>query len=267
VAHASDESKDAAQFRAVLMDIPLCIGCRKCEVACAETHGLPVPDSEDKSVFQEIRTTSTSQWTTVNRYSTEKGDQFLKIQCHHCNQPACASACLVRALEKKEDGPVVWHEDRCMGCRYCMISCPFDIPKFEYDEPVPKIQKCIMCWERLDEGKIPACVEVCPVEALKFGTRRALLENAKSKIYANPGKYIPHVYGEDEVGGTGWLHISSVPFEQLGLKTNLGTTPYPEYTKEFMYGDPVLQLLWPMLLLGMNRITERKAEVQQRGNE
>jgi len=268
LAHASQEPSGQEEFSAtVLMDVGLCIGCRKCETACAEANGLPVPDSEYKSVFQQHRTTSTTQWTVVNRYSTEKGDVFVKIQCLHCNQPACASACLVKGLEKTKEGPVLWHEDRCMGCRYCMISCPFDIPKFEYDKPIPKIQKCIMCWDRLQQGQIPACVEVCPVEALKFGTRRELLESARTKIYQNPDSYVPHVYGDHEVGGTGWLYTSPVPFEQLGFKMNLGSTPYPEFTKEFMYGDPVLQLLWPMLLLGMNKITERKAEVQQRGKE
>ncbi len=268
LAHASQEPSGQEEFSAaVLMDIGLCIGCRKCEVACAETNGLPIPDSQDKSVFQQNRTTSTTQYTVVNRYSTEKGDLFVKIQCLHCNQPACASACLVKGLEKTKKGPVLWHEDRCMGCRYCMVSCPFDIPKFEYDKAIPKIQKCNMCWDRQQQGRIPACVEVCPVEALKFGTRRELVESARTKIYQNPGAYVTHVYGDHEVGGTGWIYTSPVPFEQIGFRTNLGTTPYPEFTQEFMYGDPVLQLLWPMLLLGIYKITERKVDVQQRGKE
>jgi len=181
----------------------------------------------------------------------------------HCNQPGCVAACLVKAMEKKEDGAVTW-DTNCMGCRFCMVSCPFDIPKFEYDSAVPKIQKCSLCWERLKKGEKPACVEACPADALAFGARRELVEEANRRIYRESGKYVSHIYGEREVGGTGYLYISAVPFEQIGFRTDLGTTAYPEFSKGFLYSVPIVLLLWPAFLIGVNTIPKRKNEVQSR---
>jgi Fe-S-cluster-containing dehydrogenase component len=253
------------EFLGVLVDTTRCIGCRSCEEACATAHGLPVPDIYDESVFEKERRTSETQWTVVNRYNTEKGTVYVKRQCMHCNQPACASACLVKAMFKTKEGPVIWRGNKCMGCRFCMISCPFDIPKFEYNSPNPKIQKCIMCWERIEKGEIPACVEACPAEALLFGKRRELLEEAKRRIYNEPEKYYHQIYGELDVGGTGWLYLSAVPFEQIGFRTDLGITPYPEFTKGFLYAVPVIFILWPSILLGLNHLTKRKEEIKMGG--
>ncbi len=249
------------EMASVLVDTTRCIGCRSCEEACAEAHGLPVPDIDDESVFERHRKTDPNHWTVVNRYETEKGTVYAKKQCMHCNQPACASACLVKAMYKTPEGPVIWRGNKCMGCRYCMISCPFDIPKFEYDSPNPRIRKCIMCYERLEKGEQPACVEACPEEAIVFGKRGELLEEAKRRIYNNPDKYVHHVYGEHEVGGTGWLYLAAVPFEQLGFPTNVGTRPYPELTKEFLYGVSLVLLIWPAFLLGISHA--RREEVKK----
>jgi formate dehydrogenase iron-sulfur subunit len=246
------------EFAGVLVDTTRCIGCRKCEQACAAVNGNPIPDIEDKSVFETPRSTSTKTWTVVNRYETEKGMVFVKRQCMHCNQPACASACLVKAMLKKEQGPVIWRESKCMGCRYCMISCPFDIPKFEYESPVPKIQKCHFCYSRLEEGKNPACVDACPVEALSFGTRRSMLKSAETRLSKNPDRYHDHIYGEMEAGGTGWIYLSGVPFDRIGFKTDISTTPYPEYTKGFLYSVPFIFVLLPTFLLGISHLASRK---------
>jgi formate dehydrogenase iron-sulfur subunit len=237
----------------VLVDTTRCVGCRTCEVACAEAHGLPEPDFSDSTIFDRRRNPTESQWTVVNRFKTTAGDFFAKRQCMHCSQPACAAACPTKAMYKTKEGPVIWREDKCMGCRYCMISCPFDIPKFEYDKAVPKIQKCILCWDRLQEGKKPACVESCPAEALLFGKRSELIEAARTRIYANPDKYYHRIYGEREVGGTGYLYLSAVPFDQMGFRNDLGTTAYPEYTREFLYGVPIVLILWPAMLLALHK--------------
>ena len=252
------------EFVGILVDTTRCVGCRTCEAACAEAHHLPIPDISDESVFEKRRDTTVSQWTAVNRYKTEKGDVFVKKQCMHCNQPGCVSACLVKAMEKRKEGPVTW-DTNCMGCRYCMASCPFDVPKFEYNSATPRIQKCTLCWERLEKGEKPACVENCPAEALTFGTRRKLIEEANQRIYQNPGEYLHHIYGEHEVGGTGYLYLSKVPFEQIGFKTDLGTTPYPEYSKGFLYAVPIVLLLWPAFLIGVNSITKREEEMGRKG--
>jgi Fe-S-cluster-containing dehydrogenase component len=144
----ANEVNATKEFMGVLVDTVRCVGCRSCELACAETHNFPLPDIGDASALEKIRQTSETQWTVVNSYKLEKGEVFVKKQCMHCNQPGCVSACLVKAMEKKADGAVTW-DTNCMGCRFCMISCPFDIPKFEYNSAVPKIQKCSLCWERL----------------------------------------------------------------------------------------------------------------------
>jgi Fe-S-cluster-containing dehydrogenase component len=249
------------EFMGVLVDTTRCVGCRSCELACAEAHNLPIPDIDDASVFEKIRPTSERQWEVVNSFKTQKGEIFAKKQCMHCNQPACVAACPVKAMEKREEGPVTW-DTNCMGCRYCMVSCPFDIPKFEHHSATPKLQKCNLCWERLKKGEKPACVEACPAEALTFGARRDLIEEANRRIYKNPGEYISHIYGEHEAGGTGYLYLSSVPFEQIGFRTDLGTTAYPEYTKGFLYSVPVILLLWPAFLSGVSAITKRKDKVK-----
>ncbi len=255
---AAEEEMSDTEFVGVLVDTTRCIGCRSCEKACAEVHGFEVPDVENDNALEKHRTTSEKQWTVVNKFETEKGEVFVKMQCMHCWQPACASACLTNAMYKTKEGPVIWRDGKCLGCRYCMAACPFDIPKYEYNSWNPKVQKCNMCWERLQEGKKPACVEACPTDALMFGKKRELMEIARVRIYHHPEKYVHKIYGEYEVGGTGWLYISAVPFEQLGFRTDLGTTPYPEYTKEFLYAVPLVLFGAPALLLGLNLLSGKE---------
>jgi len=253
----AEEPASSQEFVGVLVDTTRCIGCRACEVACGQANGMAVPDVENDGALEQERTTSETQWTVVNRYETDRGEVFVKKQCLHCWQPACAAACLTNAMYKTKDGPVIWRSGKCMGCRYCMVSCPFEIPKFEYDEWNPKIQKCTMCYGRLQEGKRPACVEACPTDALMFGNKRELMEIARVRIYNHPDKYVHRIYGEHEAGGTGWLYLAAVPFEQLGFRTDLGTTPYPEYTREFLYAVPVVFFGVPTLLLGLRLLASR----------
>jgi Fe-S-cluster-containing dehydrogenase component len=248
------------EFVGVLVDTTRCIGCRACEVACGREHGMRVPDPATDGALESKRTTDENQWTVVNRYETDRGEVYVKTQCMHCWQPACAAACLTNAMYKSRSGPVTWRPDKCMGCRYCMVSCPFDMPKFEYDEWNPRIQKCSMCAERLAEGLRPACVEACPTDALMFGPKRHLMEVARVRVYNHPDRYVRHVYGEHEVGGTGWLYLSGVPFDQIGFRTDLGTTPYPEYTRDFLYTVPVVLFGLPALLLGVHLLAARDEE-------
>ena len=242
------------EFMGLLVDTTRCAGCQACEEACAEVNGLPEPDTISDLVGE--RKTTTTQYSAINYYDTDAGDVYVKRQCMHCNQPACASACLTKAMLKTEEGPVIWREDKCMGCRFCMLSCPFDIPKFEFNSANPKIRKCTMCWSRLKEGQQPACVEECPEEAIVFGKRKELIEEANRRIYESPDEYVHHIYGEHEVGGTGCLYLSAVPFEQLGFRTDLGTEPYPELTKGFLYAVPIILTLWPPMLLALNKATK-----------
>ena len=238
----------------VLVDTTVCMGCRMCELACARENGLPEP--EPKVDFSVIRKTSDTQLTVVNRYETSKGTVSVKRQCMHCLTPACTSACLTKALTKSEAGPVVWRDGKCMGCRYCMISCPFDAPKFEYDSVNPRIQKCQMCASRLVGGEKPACVENCPAGALLFGTRREMLDEGHRRIAMEPEKYVHHIYGEDEAGGTSWLYLSAVPFGEIGFPTGIGSEAYPVFTKEFLYAVPFLLTIFPPLLLAVSEATK-----------
>ncbi len=245
----------------VLVDTTKCIGCRSCEFACAEANGLPTPDAN--AVPTPDRDTSPSQWTVVKGYQVGERAITVKRQCLHCLQPACASACLTKAMRKTPDGPVTWDGAKCMGCRYCMVSCPFDVPRFEYHSANPRIQKCQLCASRVAAGRQPACVENCPVQALTFGRRENLLEEARHRIYTEPGRYVHHIYGEHEAGGTSWLYLSAVPFEQIGFRTDIATTGYPTFAKEFLYAVPQVDILAPLFLLGLARASARQEKVAE----
>lgn len=262
-AREAESGQPGRESMAILIDTTRCLGCRMCEMACAKANGLP--DPSEKVSFEEERKTSETQWTVVNRYETDRGTIHAKKQCMHCLQPACGAACLTRAMYKTEEGPVIWREDKCMGCRFCMVSCPFDIPKFEYDSPNPRIQKCVLCWERLKEGEAPACVQNCPAKALSFGPRSELLETARQRIYAEPEKYVHHIYGEHEAGGTSVLYLAAVPFEQLGFPTDLGTEAYPAYTREFLYAVPLVLVLFPTFLLALSNAAKERERSNREG--
>ena len=250
--NASAKNKSQVEFFGILYDSTRCVGCRTCEYECAAAHGLPEPASE----IEAVRKTNESCNTVVNTFQTTKGEVYIKRQCMHCNEPACGAACLTQAMQKNEMGPVTWNGDKCMGCRYCMVSCPFDGPKFEYHSANPKIQKCDMCFERQTKGEAPVCVTNCPNEALLYGKRRDLIKEARRRIYEKPDAYVDHIYGEHEAGGTGWLYLSPVPFEELGMNTKLQDSSYPALTKGFLYSVPSIFVLVPTLLLGVYQATK-----------
>lgn len=252
--NASPVKGNNVEFSAVLYDSTRCVGCQTCETSCAEAHGLPAPEGIPEAGI--IRKTDEKHRTVVNAFTTEKGELYLKRQCMHCNEPACTAACLTQAMYKTEEGPVIWRGDKCMGCRYCMVSCPFDSPKFEYHSSNPRIQKCDMCHDKVVNGESPVCVSNCPAEALLFGSRRDMIKEARKRIVENPGQYFDHIYGEHEAGGTGVLYLSAVPFGELGLNTSLQTKPYPELSKGFLYSVPTIFVLWPAILLGLREATK-----------
>lgn len=256
----------------MLTDLSLCVGCRRCEAACKKVNQLPPPEipPDDQSVFAEKRRTHAQAYTVVNRYPSQDGDGkpvYVKSQCMHCNEPACASACPVRAFTKTADGAVVYNENVCIGCRYCMVACPFNIPAYDYHNAyTPTVRKCTLCFERTRRGEVPACAEACPMEAITFGKRSALISLAREKIRRSPGRYDDHIYGEHEVGGTSWLYVSPVPFEELGFRTDLGITPYPQLTRGFLSIVPLVLSLWPALLIGCYNFSKRRGEVAEAGS-
>ena len=251
----------------ILFDSRLCIGCRKCEAGCNNVNELPPPDQpfDDLTLLSKKRRTDTKTFTVVNRYDPPQGIKtplFRKIQCNHCLEPACASACFVKAFTKTKQGSVVYDASVCVGCRYCMIACPFEIPTYEYDKALtPRIRKCTMCHPRVVEGKLPGCVEICPNEALSFGKRKDLIKIARERIRKYPDRYVDHIYGEHEMGGTSWLYLSGVPFKELGMREDLGVTPAPELTAGALSVVPMVAGLWPVLLTGLYAVSKRKDKI------
>ncbi len=243
-----------------LVDLTRCIGCRKCEEGCATVNKLPAPvkASCDCTIFEKKRRPDENAFTTVNRYFSGKLDvldkpdpTYVKVQCMHCQDPACVSACIVGALTKKENGAVHYDVSKCIGCRYCMVACPFEIPAYEYHDPItPEVRKCTFCFDRIsEEAGLPGCATICPVEAITFGKRKTLLSLAKQRIKSDPNKYINHIFGEKEVGGTSWLYVSGVPFEKLQFP-KLPEEPSPKLSETIQHS--LFSYLWsPILLFGL----------------
>ncbi len=253
----------------VLFDATRCIGCRSCEAGCNKVNNLPPPPEPftDLSVLNKKRRTHSWTYTVVNRYDNipgAAGPVYKKWQCNHCLEPACASSCFVAAYAKTPQGAVTWDEKTCVGCRYCMIACPFEIPTFEYNEALtPRIMKCTMCHPQITMGTltVPGCVGACPVEALVYGKRQDLLNIARQRIRSFPGRYLNQIYGEREMGGTNWLYLSGVPFKALGMREDLGVTPAPELTSGALGAVPIIAAVWPVLLTGIYAISKRKDKV------
>jgi len=223
----------------ILIDTTRCNGCEECILACKQENGL----GKDRPWRGQgdIDGLSATRYSTILR---RPGGHFVRQMCRHCLEPACVSACIVGALQKTEEGPVIYDGSRCMGCRYCMVACPYDIPRYDWDRPVPYIRKCTLCIQRIRQKKAPACIEACPQEAMLFGPRDDLLAEARQRLARNPG-YLQKVVGEHEVGGTAVLYISGIPLDFLGWKKDLGNRPLPDLTWASLKKVP-----WTMLGMG-----------------
>ena len=218
----------------MLYDTTRCIGCQSCVVACAEANKLP-PDTRLDNIHLASADLSSFTINIIKLYRPAGGNVFsyVKQQCMHCIDPACVAGCMFKGLKKDaKNGVVGWTANLCVGCRYCEISCPYHVPKFQWEGFNPKIVKCEFCKERLAVGQQPACTAVCPTRAVVFGSRDRLLAEAKIRIKEHPGKYFENrVYGEFEGGGTQVLYLSHVPFEDLGLPKLPGESVPQKYLK------------------------------------
>ncbi len=254
----------------VLVDLTRCVGCRSCEAACNKEQNLPAPAApfDDPAVFDQTghggqkRRTDERAYTVVNRYEPQGAEApvYRKVQCNHCNEPACLTSCFVNAYTKTKEGAVIYNSKVCVGCRNCMIACPFQIPAYSYSSAFdPVVKKCIFCYDtRLKYGKAPACVEGCPQEVMTFGHRKELIKIAQDRIKARPGKYIDHLYGETEVGGTGWMYLAGVPFDQVGFDTTMGKEPIISNVKDFLGTVPMVLAIWPALFTGFHLLAKKK---------
>jgi formate dehydrogenase iron-sulfur subunit len=233
----------------LLIDTTRCIGCGACSAACKEQNNLPLPVEVEPTAYT---------WTTVQNV----GGVNVRRMCMHCLEPTCVSVCPVGALKKTAEGPVVYDSSRCIGCRYCIMACPFGVPKYQWDRPTPIVGKCVLCSDRVTQGLPTACAAVCPTGATLFGERDALVREAKTRIAARPDRYQDYVYGLEEAGGTSVLMLAGVPFDRLGMKTGLPRQPLPMLTWQIMSKIPDFVLLAGVFLYGIHWITARREEVE-----
>ena len=228
--------------KAILTDVTKCIGCLECVIACKQYNKLDVDVPRN---WHRNDGLSARNWTSIIE---KPGSHYVRKQCRHCLEPACVSACPVGALHETKEGAVVYDIGKCIGCRYCMIACPYGIPRYDWEKPAPYVQKCNLCYELIKQGNQPACTSVCPTRATIFGDRDELLREAHRRIKENPGKYIDKVFGEFEVGGTSVLYISDIDLGFLSYPLTLGTKALPKTTALAMESvrhlyDLVIQLL------------------------
>ena len=233
--------------RAILVDVTRCVGCGACVEACQTANQHPT---------HEARGFDESSFT----YLMDRGnDVYVRRLCMHCEQPTCVSVCPVAALQKTAAGPVTYDPSRCMGCRYCMIACPFGVPTYEWHSATPRVRKCEMCARRGDKG--PACAEACPAEATITGDRDVLIADAKRRLQEDPKTYYQGIYGLTEAGGTSVLYIGPQSSAELGLPTPPGEGPLPNLTWEVLKHVPDVGIFGGVMLGGFWWLTKRKEDV------
>jgi len=243
------EETTGGSRKGLLIDTTQCLGCGACVAACRRENNLPGGPA-DKLSFKN--------YTVVNQYDS----YYVRKLCMHCEIPTCVSVCPVGALSKRESGAVVWDESKCFGCRYCMLSCPFQVPTFEWLSYNPRIRKCILCYERIEAGRPTACAEACPTEATLFGERDTLIQVAMERIQSHRDRYQNHLIGLTEVGGTSVMYMSAIPFDKLGFSKDIFQRPLSETTWRILEQVPNIVLLGAWVLGGFYWIYRRRTRVQ-----
>lgn len=275
--------------RTTLVDITKCIGCRACQVACKQWNDRDGEQTElqpdlgfQNPVVLSAKTLTLISFQEIEDEKAPGGLQLVSTmwRCLHCLEPACVSSCPTTALERRPDGPVVYDDSQCIGCRYCLWACPWGVPATDWDSHAPKIHKCTHCADRCDQPlpdarnghtltdgerqefqtniQVPACVKACPADALRYGDRDEMLQEAKTRIAARPDKYVNHIYGEQEAGGTSVLYLSAVPFAKLGFP-DVENKAYPAYSAKALHAVPPAVMVIGSLLGGTYAFLKRRA--------
>ena len=263
----------------ILYDATVCIGCKACMSACKEYNHLPSDKSSPDSLWDDPRDLSAKTVNIVKLYKNGTGQvknreidgySFIRRFCMHCVDPNCISACPVSALTKDPTtGVVKYNKDNCIGCRYCQIACPYNIPKFQWDLAFPQIVKCQLCNHRFPEGGYSACCEFCPNGASIFGNVQDLRKEAQRRLALPVGRtadyplhrvdaketrqwvvspYVPKVFGEKDGGGNQVLMLAGVPFQKLGLP-QLGDESTAAHA-EGLYHTLYKGMIIPYVILG-----------------
>ena len=246
---------------AILTDVTKCIGCLECVAGCKEANGLPLDQPRH---WQKNDGLSARNWTSILR---REDNHYVRKQCRHCLEPACASACPVGALHQTDEGVVVYDGDKCLGCRYCMMACPYGIPRYDWDEPVPYVRKCILCYDRLKRGEQPGCTSACPTEATIFGERDKLIAEGHRRIAENPDKYLNRVWGEHEFGGTSVLYVSDIDLGFLSYAGHPENKALPETTALAMKAVPFAFVGMGGVMYGINWIIKRRMQLGEHPEE
>jgi len=261
----SSEHKDFSKAKAFLIDTTKCTGCRGCQVACKQWNQLDAEKTEffGGEAYQNPPVMSEYTFTRIKFRDYEKNGQnefaFYKEMCMHCNEPACASVCPVGAFKKTAEGPVTYDANLCIGCRFCMVACPFGVPKYQWSKALPLVRKCTGCYSRIREGMKPACATTCP-SAISYGERGELIKEANRRMKSRPEKYLQKLYGVEEAGGTSVLYLTSLPFQELGMK-QITHRPLPSYTWQALRFVPGIFLTVGTSLSLLSWFTHRKERV------
>lgn len=206
---------------AVLVDLDKCIGCRACQLACKDWNGRPAEKTVFTGTLTSPKSLTADDWKVVFYYEgattkkllTPAGEvafsqfdmAFLPYNCLHCAAAPCARACPVGAIKVTGEGAVVINKDECIGCGYCETACPYDVPKRGSDG---KYYKCTFCVDRIQNGKLPACVEVCPTNVFTFGPAKDVMELAKKE--QEKGRVVYGLEASSYVGGSvRWIYVTS----------------------------------------------------------
>ncbi len=263
----------------ILYDATVCIGCKACMTACKEYNHLPPDHYHPNNIWDDPVDLSAKTVNIVKLYTNGTGEvkdreingyAFVRRFCMHCVDPSCVSACPVSALTKDPTtGVVRYNKDNCIGCRYCQVACPYNIPKFQWDLAFPQIVKCQMCSHRFEKGGYSACCEFCPTGASIFGNVQDLMKEAKRRLSLTTGQtdayplrrvdsadraqrqvtpYLNHIYGLNEGGGTQVLMLTNVPFNKLGLPQ---LPPQSQASRsETLYHTLYKGMILPYVILG-----------------
>jgi len=226
---------------AILYDSSKCTACKGCQVACKQWNQLPSPLTNDEYTytksFQAPLDLAPNTWLIIN-FSEEDKEigidwNFMRNSCFHCTEAACEMACPVGAISHKDNGAVVIDQEKCIGCRYCVASCPFEVPR--WDEAKNKTFKCWQCFDRTSAGRKPACVSTCPTGALEYGDRADMLGIARERVdqLKAAGYDKAEIYGEKELGGLHTIVVAQRGLEAHGLirDPKIGVTDFWQFLK------------------------------------